>query len=182
MSLGSKLVKVALVLVVAAGLLSPASLYGGSAAATVSITATVDPFAEWADNAPVIAAGDWSGHITAVNQTRTVTKGLTLLSNVTVTVTPTAGANGGTLTHPTLASQTLATAYQLQGDVTVPDAAYKTAGAGAGQFFNAGNTYTVTHVAEDGTYSLSLLVRAVSGAVAPDADDYTCGVVLTASW
>ena len=166
--------------VLAVCFLLPSVALGGSAAATVSITATVDTFAEWADASPTIAAADWNGHITAVDQTRTVTEAMTLYANVTTTLTPTSGTNTGILTSGT---ETLTTSYQIQGDVTVPDSAYMAAGTGEGQFFEATNTYTVTHSAGDGSYAISFMAQAVSPADrAPDSGDYTCGVVLTASW
>ncbi|HVT82224.1 MAG TPA: hypothetical protein VHM90_16395 [Phycisphaerae bacterium] len=151
----------------------------GSVGATVSITATVDVFAEWDDAAPVVIAGDWDGHVTAVNQTRNVTAALTLYSNGNVTITPTAGANSGILTS---GGHTLTTSYKLTGDVTVPDVAYHAAGSAAGQFFDVANTYSITHLAGVGSYAVNLLVKAVSPATAPDSGDYTCGVVVTASW
>jgi len=158
----------------------PSIAWGGSAPATVSITATVDSFAEWANASPTIAAADWDGHVTAVNQTRTVTKALTLYANVNTTLTPTAGDNSGILTNGT---ETLTTGYKITGDVVTPDADYKAAGSGGGQFFNAANTYSITQVAGDGSYALSLSVRAISpNNRAPDTGDYTCGVTLTASW
>jgi len=166
--------------VVAAGLMLAPMALAGSTPATVSITATVDTFAEWANASPTIGPDDWSGHIGAVDQTRTATKALTLYANVTTTLTPTAGTNSGILTNGT---ETLATSYKITGDVTVPDVAYKPAGSAGGEFFAAANTYTVTHVAGDGSYGMSVSVQVVSpNNKAPNAGDYTCGVTLTASW
>jgi hypothetical protein len=151
----------------------------GSAPASVSITATVDPFAEWANASPAIGAGEWTGHVGAVDQTRTATKALSLYANVTITLTP-SSTGTGILTNGT---NTLSTSYKITGDVTEPDIAYKAAGTGAGEFFAAANTYTVTHVAGDGSYAINLLVQAVSpNDRAPDAGDYTCNVTLTAGW
>jgi hypothetical protein len=155
----------------------------GSTGATVSITGTVDAFAEWADTAPVIAAADWDAHITAVDTAQTVTKVLTLYTNATVTITPTAGANSGILTN---GSQTLITQYKLTGATLAgtADSAYKLAGTAAGQFFNASNNlYTITHSSGTGSYDINLVAQMQSQShVAPDAGDYTAGVVLTASW
>jgi hypothetical protein len=162
------------------GMLMPAMARAASAPpATVSITATVDGFAEWAATTPAIVASDWSGHITQASQTRTVSLANTLYTNVDTTITPTAGTNSGILTN---GSQTLTTAYQITGNVDVPDVAYKAAGTGAGAFFNGGNTYLLTHVPGTGTYTVNLLAQMSSGAIAPDAGSYTCTVVLTASW
>ena len=76
----------------------------------------------------------------------------------------------------------MTTAYQITGSVDTPDVAYKATGTTAGTFFNVGNTYTLTHVSGTGSYTVNLLAKATSGAAAPDAGDYTCTVVLTASW
>lgn len=152
----------------------------GTTATTVTITGTVDTFAEWDSATQTIAAADFDGHITAVNQTRTATKAFVLYMNGDVSIAPSAGANSGILTH---AGQTLTTRYKLTGDLDVPDGAYKLAGSGAGEFFNAGNTYTITHNAGDGAYDVILSVQMISpAAAAPDAGDYTCGVVLTATF
>ena len=158
----------------------PSVVLGGDDPADVSITATVDAFAEWADAAPSIGADDWSAHITAVNQSQTVTEAMTLYANVNNTLTPTSGANSGILTNGT---DNLTTEYKITGDVGTPDAAWKLAGTGGGEFFNVGNTYSVTHTPGDGSYAVNLLVRATSPANrAPNSGDYTCGVTLTASW
>ncbi len=155
--------------------------------AVVSMTATVDSFGEWEDAAPTIASGDWTGSVdgTTINQVGedlTVTKAMVLYANANMTLSQTAGANSGILTVGA-AADTLTTSYQIQGDVDVPDAAYKAAGAGVGEFFNAGNTYTVTHVSGDGSYAIDLLVQAESDdAAADDAGDYTAGLTITATW
>jgi hypothetical protein len=157
-----------------------AAANGGSDPASVSITATVDSFAEWADGSPTIGAADWDGHITTVSQPRTVTEALTMYTNVNITVTPTAGTNSGILTKST---DTLTTSYKITGDVGTPDATWKAAGTGSGEFFNSSNTYSVTYTSGDGSYAVNLLVQAVSPAnEAPESGDYTCGTTLTASW
>jgi len=164
---------------VAVGLMLGQTASAGSAPASVSITATVDSFAEWANASPAIVAGDWTGNVNAVDQTRTASKALSLYSNFSITLTPTSTGTG-ILTYGT---ETLSTSYKITGEVTVPDAAYKPAGTGAGEFFAGANTYTVTHVAGDGAYGINLLVQAVSpNNRAPDAGNYTCNVTLTASW
>jgi hypothetical protein len=161
------------------GLLMPALAHAsGSTATTITITATVDAFAEWASATGTIAASDFTGHITAANQSVTATLANTLYSNVTTTITPTAGASSGVLTS---GSQTLTTAYELTG-VDTPDSSYKAADATSGDFFAVANTYTLTHVSGTGTYTVNLLAKASSGAVAPDSGNYSCGVVLTAAW
>ena len=123
-------------------LLMPVPARAGSApGATVAITGTVDTFAEWADVAPAVTAADWDGHVTQANQSRTISKALTLYTNTDTTITPEPPDwNLGILTS---GSQTLVTSYMVTGSVTTPDAAFKAAGNGAGQFFNASNTYTV---------------------------------------
>ncbi|MBM4019044.1 MAG: hypothetical protein FJ288_12070 [Planctomycetes bacterium] len=166
-----------------------ALLFGLAPGATdnciVSITGTVDPFAEWSAAAPAIAAGEFTGSVdgTTISQVGEVleaTKGLTLYANANVTVTAAGTANSGIATNGT---ETLTTKYKITGDVTVPDAAWKTAGSGVGQFFNAGNSYSVTHVAGDGSYAIDLSVRLEAPADrSPDAGDYTCSITLTATW
>lgn len=168
-------------------LLLSSAAWAGTDDAVISMTATVDSFAEWADPAPVIASGDWTGSVdgATINQAGedlTVTKAMTLYANANVTLSQTAGANSGILTTGA-AADTLTTSYQIQGDVDVPDAAYKAAGAGAGEFFSAANTYTVTHVSGDGSYAINLLVLAESDDIAADdAGDYTAGLTVTATW
>ena len=178
--------KMIVAMFVAALLAFAPAAWAAEDAAAVGITATVDGFAEWSEASPTIGAGDWSGgsggHIVAVNTTLTYTKALTLYTNVDVTITPTGTTNSGILTTGA-AADTLTTSYQIQGDVDVPDAAYKAAGAGVGEFFNAGNTYTVTHVPGDGSYAIDLLVQAESDDVAAsDAGDYVASLTITATW
>jgi len=156
----------------------------GSAPAIVSIAATVDSFAEWADAAPGIAANAWDEQatITSVDQAITATLALTLYANVATTITPTGSTNSGILTNGT---ETLSTSYQITGDVTDFDTGYLAAGTASGQFFatSPANTYTVTHAPGDGSHAINLLVQAVSpNNRAPDAGNYSCGVTLTASW
>lgn len=160
-----------------------ADVWAGTTATTITITGTVETFAEWDSTTQTIAAADFDGHITAVNQTRTATKTFRLYMNGDVSIAPTAGANGGVLTDTATGTQTLTTQYRVTGDVMVPDGAYKLAGVGAGQFFAAGNTYAITHNAGDGSYDVIFSVQMISpAAAAPDAGDYTCGVVLTATF
>ncbi len=170
---------------VVAVLVSGSIVFAGTDDAVVSMTATVDSAAEWANATPTIAAGDWTGSvsgttISVVGEDLTVTKALTLYTNVDVTLTQAGSTNSGILTQ---GAETLTTTYQIQGDVGTPDAAYKVAGSGAGEFFNASNTYTVTHAGGDGTYTINLLVKAESdNAQAEDSGNYTAGVTITATW
>lgn len=166
-----------------------AVLFGLAAGATddcvVSITGTVEPFAEWSDAAPTIAAGDFTGSVdgTTISQVGEVletTKALTLYANANITITAAGTANSGIATN---GIETLTTKYKITGNVTVPDAAWKTAGSGVGEFFNAGNSYSLTHVSGDGSYAINLGVRLESPAArAADAGNYTCSVTLTATW
>jgi len=152
----------------------------GSVATVITLTGTVDSFAEWDAPTHSIVAADWDGHITAVNQSRTVSKTYQLYTNVTVTITPTGTTNSGILTNGT---QTLATEYMITGGIDSPDGAYKVAGTGLGQFFAVLNTYALTHVSGTGAYNVILGARMKSPtASAPDSGDYTCGVTLTAAW
>lgn len=174
-------------IVCALAFLSAAVIYpllawgAGSVATVITLTGTVDSFAEWDAGTHSILASDWSGHITAVNQSRTVSKTYKLYTNVTVTLTPTGTTNSGILTNGT---QTLTTEYKLTGNIDGGgDADYKVAGTNAGQFFHSANEYTITHVSGTGAYDVTLGARMSSPtASAPDSGNYTCGVTLTAAW
>ena len=162
--------------------------WAGSDDAVVGVTATVDSFAEWSDATPTIAAGDFAGSVdgttvSAAGEDLTVTKGLTLYANATITITAAGTTNSGIATQGTT-SDTLTTSYQLQGaDLTTPDGAYKAAGTAEGEFFYASNSYEVTHTNGDGSYAMNLLVKLESeDAAASDAGSYTCSVTLTATW
>ena len=161
---------------------------GASAAtddAAVSLTATVDTFAEWSEASPTIAAGDWTGSIdgttiTEIGEDLTVTKALALYASANISISAAAGANSGIATNGT---ETLTTSYKITGDVGTPDGSWKAAGSGAGEFFEASNTYSVTHVPGDGSYAVNLLVQLESASDrAQDAGNYTCGLTLTATW
>jgi hypothetical protein len=157
---------------------------GGTDATNVTVNATVDAFAEWADHAPVIDKdADWDGHITAVNTAQHATKALVIYTNSNVTIAPTAGAHSGILTNGT---QTLVTQYKLTGaDLsTTADSSWKNAGTASGEFFDsANNAYAITHVSGTGSYTVTLNVQMTSQTnQAPDAGDYTAGLTLTASW
>jgi hypothetical protein len=174
-----------LVLLVVCLSMAPMAAWAGSAGTTVTITGTVDPFAEWDSATQTIAPADFSGHITAVNQTRTATKTFKLYMNADVSIAPSTDAakKDGILTDIATGTQFLTTQYRLTGDLDTPDVAYKVAGTGAGEFFAAANTYDITHDAGDGTYDVTLSVQMISAAAAaPDAGDYSCGLVLTATW
>jgi hypothetical protein len=175
---------IGLVVAVAMFVAAPAAL-ASTNDAVVSMTATVDSFGAWSDATPTIASGDWTGSvngttISQVGEDLTVTKALTLYANTNVTLSAAGTANSGIATN---GSDTLTTSYKITGDVGTPDAAWKAAGSGAGEFFNAGNTYSVTHVSGDGSYAINLLVQLESAnARAQDAGNYTCSLTLTATW
>lgn len=149
----------------------------------VTINATVAGFAEWASATYTIAAGEFTGSITGANQQKTLTtpKELTLYMNATVTLTPTGTGSSGILTNGT---ETLTTSYQIQGDVDSADSAYIAAGTGEAEFFDTvtPNTYAISHAPGTGTHVIDLLVKAASGADAPDSGNYSCVVTMTASW
>jgi len=152
---------------------------------TVSMTATVDSFAEWSVASASIAAGDWTGSVsgTSINEigeTLTVTKAMAIYASTNVALSAAAGTNSGIATNGT---ETLTTSYKITGDVGTPDASWKAAGSGAGEFFEAANTYTVAHTPGDGSYTINLLVQLESAADrAQDAGDYTCSLTVTATW
>jgi hypothetical protein len=169
--------KVFTLLALTACVLTSSALGSGSVPTTITITATVEPFAEWAGtNTTSIAAGDWTAHFTAANQTKGLTAplALTLYANTNPTITPTAtDGNLGVLTLS--AGHTLTTKYKLTGDVVAADGAFKTAAA-----FLAGSYATTPGL---GTYTINLDVQATGPLnAAPDAGDYTCQIILTAGW
>lgn len=163
-----------------------ASAEDGTHDAVVTLTAHVEQFAEWADTTPDLVAGDFTGSgdgttINHVGEFVTATKVMTLYANEDVTITAAATTNGGIATEPTN-SDTLTTSYKITGDVA-GSADYLLAGAGVGQFFNGGNTYVVTHVPNDGAYTINLGVKLETDTDrAHDAGDYTCQITLTATW
>ena len=178
MFLKSRLVKVSVMLVALLCMRAPSQLFaGGTAVSTVSITATVDSFTEWANATPAILAADWTGgvlgHIAHANTTLTVSKTLTLFTNQSVTVTPTSGGTG-ILTNGT---QVLTTSYTLTG----PGALASQDGAPVAAATFITQSYALTHASGTGQYDLVLGVTAV-GPNAPDAGDYTADVIMTASW
>ena len=157
-------------------------VFADNDATVISMAATVASAAEWADATPEIAVGDWTGGtITAVGEDLTVTKALTLWTNVDVTLSQAGSTNDGILTNGT---ETLTTSYQITGDVGTPDSGYKAAAAvETTDFFHASNTYAVTHVSGTGAYTINLLVKAESDdAQAEDAGNYEAGVTITATW
>lgn len=176
MFLKSRLVK-ASVMLVALLCARSALVQAGSTGTTVSITATVDSFTEWANTIETIAAGDWTngvdGHIAHANTILTASKTLTLFTNQNVTIIATSSTNG-MLTN---GSQTLDTFYQLTG----PEQLEFQYGVPVPAFIFVMRPYPLTHLSGTGQYVLTLGVTAF-GPNAPDAGDYTADVVLTAAW
>jgi hypothetical protein len=152
---------------------------------TIDVTVTVDQFAEWADaaNNYTISAANFDGHINTVNQTRTATRNLTLYSNIAVTLSATTTAGSpdysGILTDSS-GAYTLTTQYSIAGAGITPVNPGLLAPA---TFFDVTNTYALGHTAGVGSYTVTLTVTAASPAnAAPEADDYTCGLALVATW
>lgn len=174
-----KVTRYGFALAVVVCLLAPSMTSADSTVSTVTITATVDSFAEWDVTTPAIEAEEFDGNIASVGQAITASQTLTLYANVNTTITPTGGDNNGILSSDT---DTLTTSYKMSGDEIDDDTEWIVAGTGTGEFF-AGNTYLVTHADGVGAYEVTLHVQAESpGNRAPDAGSYTCGVVLTATW
>jgi hypothetical protein len=161
---------------------------GSDSTGAISITATVDNFAEWGDSAndyTILATDfvhDGTQHtINLVNQTMTASRDLTLYSNVNVTLTAVAGAHSGILTDSTN-TYYLTTAYSLSGANITPAIGY-TGLLDSSVFFTAPVQYALAHQAGLGIYTVTLTVTASSPpAAAPEAGDYTCGLSLTAAW
>ena len=169
-----------LILAIATLLAGTRLALAGSVHTTISISARVERFAEWADPTPVILETDWSGPTNKVNQNRIISKPVVLYTNTDSVISAKAGLNNGVLTR---GDQTLKTAYEITGAVAAPDAAFKNAGIGYGEFFSAQNTYAITHQPGVGAYTINLVVQSTSPEKsAPDEGLYTCGVILTAEW
>ena len=160
-------------------LLAPMALAGGSGTnTTVTVNATVDQFFEWTDVNPSITI---AAPFTASAQTKDSDVLLTVWTNVGATITPTtADGKLGVLTSD---HDTLTTEYQMTGsDLVTPDGAWKSSGA-AGTFNTGGNSYQVKLVDTTGIYTMTMKAQATTSATkANDAADYSCQVVLTASW
>ena len=155
-------------------------VFSRSASSTITISARVDAFAEWADAAPVIFETEWSAPINKVHQSRTVSRTVILYSNTDAIISAQPGPNAGILTN---GSETLQTAYQFTGPLAEPDSAFKEAGTAPGQFFNSQNNYHLAYQRGTGAYPLTLTVQMSSPpAAAPETGIYTCGVILTAEW
>ena len=183
-------------LAVSAGFLSMCLIFplisrgAGSAGKTLTIEAEVEPFAEWdpagsyaiAHGVAGVNSGDWTGNITATNQSRTLTtaKDLTLFANTSVIVTPSEiDGKAGALTGGAGTATALTTEYWVAGpEITGhADADY----IASGTFMT--KHYDVTHDSTKGVYVLTMKVRITSSASrAPNAGTYSCNVILTASW
>lgn len=165
-----------LLLVLATALCASDQVWAKTADATITISAQVDGFAEWANPDPIILQSDWTGHLASMTREQTVTKPVLLYTNTDTLITPRPGLNRGILTYN---GNTLQTSYRVTGAVARPDGTFKP----AAQFFAASNTYQVTHIPATGSYLINLSVKAASPAdAAPDPGIYTCSVILTASW
>jgi hypothetical protein len=154
---------------------------GNDSTGNITVTVHVDTFAEWADSANTYSVTIPT--ITLSGQTRTGTRNLTLYSNVNVTLSATAGANSGILTSSVgTGSGTLDTTYSLGGTGITPTNPLNTGQLDTTTFF--ANTYDLAHVQGDGgSYTVTLTVEASSPTTgAPESDDYTCGLSLTATW
>ncbi len=179
--------KILLVLVVGWVLAIQGVVPAGTTATLVTISEQVDSFAEWDQATHTIAVTDFTGHITARNQSQTADGSYTLYANCATTILPSAVAGSpdysGILTYVSGSTYTLTTSYKLTGaGLTAPDGSWKAAGSSAGQFFNASNTYAIAYVLGTGSYSVHLQVQATGGSTPPPAATYTCRVTLTATF
>jgi len=183
--------KILLAVAVCFGLVGTA--FAGADDAVVGMTATVEEFAEWADAAPSIGVGDWTGSeggttINVVGEYLTATAELTLYANADVVLTQAGTTNSGILTEPTN-SDTLTTSYMINGagvdELDRDGAVYKAADAVADPlgFFATTNTYGVTHTPGVGSYAIELGVKAESdNDAASDAGAYAASLTITATW
>jgi hypothetical protein len=170
----------------------PAATWAGTASTTVTITETVDTFAEW-DSGTGIATLDVADHITDL-AAHTGSLALHLYTNantvdgtVTVAAAPVADTNGNAtgILKNAAGSVALTTSYSLTGaGLQSPDAAFKAADSAGGDFFDAANTYTLKNGAvANNDYAITLNVQAQAATnSAPPAEVYTAAITLTASW
>jgi len=168
-------------------------LGGGPVATTITITETVDTFAEW-DSGTGTATLNVADHITdraAHSGTITLhlyTNANTVNGTVQVKATP---ADDGTAANATGIlknsdqSVALDTMYMLTGaGLNAPDGSWLVAGSGASEFFNAGNAYILKNgVVANNDYAITLNVQAQAATgSSPPATPYTAAVTLTATW
>ena len=168
-------------LLVACILMVPMAAWAATVDTTVTINGSVATFAEWDSTTQTVNIAA----ITAVNQSKVGTGTFQLYMNGDVDVSAAGGTNSGVLKDNATSTYSLTTEYHLQGDLDVPDLAgtWLAAGAGAGEFFEAGHKYHITHDAGTGSYAVTLEVRVTSpAAAAPEAGAYSCTVVLTATY
>jgi hypothetical protein len=167
-------------LLVGACLVLPAIVRAGTSTDTVTINGTVAPFVEWATSTDTITIATPLSS-TFVPQSGSVN--LTLYANKSATITAAGGINGGVLTDGS--AHTLTTKYKLTGTgLSAADGAYKNASAvSAGDFFHVANTYPINYQAGVGTYAVTLSVEmSAPGSASPESGNYTCDVVLTATF
>jgi hypothetical protein len=144
---------------------------GNDGTGSITVSATVDTFAEWdPTNTYTVTFATINSRSTA-----SASRNLTLYANINCGITATAVTNSGVLTN---GSYTLTTTYRISGDASGDGNMLGTAA-----FFNAGNSYAVTHTPGDGQYTVTLEVDAAPpGTGAPEAGTYECELSLTATW
>jgi hypothetical protein len=147
--------------------------------ATVTITAHVDAFAEWAVASHTITAANFDHHITGMSSTATASHNMVIYANTDLSLTSAAAdANAGQLTG---ASTSLTTQYNLTAAAAGLWLGAATALDDPTVFF--GRTYALDASSAAGVYTLVLTVTATpqSGS-APAVGDYTCDINIIASW
>jgi hypothetical protein len=157
----------------------PAAGQAGTSDNTVTVNGSVAQFAEWTATTATITIGT---PLSSVGTPQTGSVNLTLYANKAVNITAAGGTNGGVLTEA--GSATLTTKYKLTGlGLASPDVAYKLASAAAGNFFDAANSYAIDYQAGTGSYAVTLSVEmSAPSSAAPVSGNYTCDVVLTATF
>jgi hypothetical protein len=144
----------------------------------ITIKATVQPFAEWADTNPISFELDAAGVPQGADRACILSKSVTLYTNTETRIVPVAVSNDGVLSN---GAKTLPTTYRLTGPVANPDSAFKA----PAQFFSPGNVYQLSPTSRVGAYSITVSVQTTKPVEARgDADmrQYACSIQLTAVW
>jgi hypothetical protein len=147
--------------------------------ATVTFTAHVDAFAEWAAASHTIAVGDFNHNITGMSSVATANHNMVIYSNTDLSLTSAAAdGNAGQLTG---ASTSLTTQYNLTAAAAGAWLGVATTLDTPANFF--AHTYSLDASSGAGVYTMVLTVTATpqSGS-APAVGDYTCDISLIASW
>lgn len=144
---------------------------------TITVNGSVADFAEWATTSDTITIAT---PLSSVATPQTGSVNLTLYANKAASISAAGGpTNAGVLTSGT---NVLTTKYKLTGaGLSSPDGGFKT--ADTSNFFGVANTYAIDYHATAGSYAVTLTVEmSAPGAAAPASGNYTCDLLLTATF